>query len=166
MTIFLLALYIVINIIFQSTILPYLAIFGFVPNTALVLVVLISIIRGKYYGIFFALAIGLLEDVLFGATIGLNGLLYSMIGFSIGSLKNILNTDNIGVPVFFSALATIVYNFSYGILIFFLSREITFPMLMAKTFSIEIILNILTSIALYKLLFKTFKVPTLKFGNR
>lgn len=161
-----LLLIIILNTIFQTTILPYFAIFGYVPNTALILTVVISILRGKYYGIFFGLAIGLLQDILFGAVIGINGFLYSMIGYSIGIIQNIVNTENILVPTLFSAISTVIYNFMYAVFIYFLSRKITFSILIEKTFSIEIILNIIVSIILYKLLSKSFKVPTLKFGNR
>lgn len=166
MAILLLGLLIILNTIFQTTILSYLAIFGFVPNTALVLVVVTSILRGKYYGIFFGLIIGLVQDILFGRVIGINGFLYAMIGFAIGSIQIILNTENPLVATFFSGIATIVYNFSYGILIYFLSREITFSLLMTKTFSLEIILNIIISLLIYKLLFKILKLPKLKFGDR
>lgn len=166
MIVLVLALFIIINTVFQTTILPYLAILGIVPNTALVLTVVISILRGRYFGLFFGLAIGLVQDILFGTVIGINAFIYSMIGYSIGMIQNILNTDNIAVPIVFSGLATVVYNFSYAVFIYFLSREITYSILISKIFSIEIILNILISIIIYKLLSKTFKVPTLKFGNR
>jgi rod shape-determining protein MreD len=164
--ILLLALIIVLNTVFQTTILPYFSIFGYLPNTALVLTVIIAIFRGKYYGIFFGLAIGIIQDILFGTVIGVNALLYSMIGYSIGIVKNVLNTENIIVPTVFTAIATIFYNFSYAIVIFFLSREITLSIMIKNTFSIEIILNFFISIIIYKLLSKIFTVPTLKFGNR
>lgn len=166
MDILALIILVIVNIIFQTTTLPYLAIFGVVPNTALVLVVVIAIFRGKYYGILFGLAIGIVQDILFGTVIGINGFIYSMIGFSIGMIQNILNTENIIVPLVFSGISTIVYNFSYAVFIYFLSREITFSLLIKKTFSIEIILNSLISIIIYKLLSKIFKVHTLKFNNR
>lgn len=166
MIILVLSLIIILNIVFQTTILPYFSLFGFLPNTALVLTVIIAILRGKYYGLFFGLAIGLVQDILFGTVIGINAFLYSMIGYSIGLIQNILNTENMIVPTLFSSIATIVYNFLYAIFIYFLSREITFSILIKKTFSIEIILNFLVSIVIYKLLSKVFKVPTLKFGTR
>lgn len=166
MIVLILTLIILINTIFQTTILPYFSVFGFLPNTALVLTVVISILTGKYYGIFFGLATGLIQDILFGTVIGINAFLYAMIGYSIGMIQNILNTENIIVPALFTSFSTIVYNFTYAIFIYFLSREIAFSILMKKTFSIEIILNLFVSIVLYKLLSKIFRVPDLKFGNR
>ena len=160
------AILILINLIFQTTILPYFSIFGFVPNTALVLTVVIAIMRGRYYGIFFGLAIGIVQDILFGNVIGVNAFIYSMIGFSIGMIQNLLNIENTLVPTLFSGISTIVYNFAYAVFIYFLSREITFAILVSKTFSIEIIMNSFIAIFIYKLLFKVLKIPTLKFGNR
>lgn len=166
MIVLLLILIIILNTIFQTTILPYFTIFGYLPNTALIFTVIIAILRGKYYGILFGLAIGIIQDTLFGTVIGVNALLYSMIGYSIGIVKNVLNTENIIVPTFFTVMATIAYNFLYAIVIYFLSREITLYAMIKNTFSIEIILNLLISMTIYKLLSKIFTVPRLKFGNR
>lgn len=166
MIILLLVLIIILNTIFQTTILPYFTIFGYLPNTALIFTVIIAVLRGKYYGIFFGLAIGIIQDTLFGTVIGVNALLYAMIGYSVGIAKNVLNTENIIVPTFFTVMATISYNFLYAIVIYFLSREITLYAMIKNTFSIEIILNLLISMTIYKSLSKIFIVPKLKFGNR
>lgn len=70
---------IIINLILQSTILPYLDIMGVVPNTALVIVVIIALSKGKYYGGFFGLFIGLMQDIIFNITIGINGFIYFLL---------------------------------------------------------------------------------------
>lgn len=166
LTIIIFALIIIVNIVLQSTILPYFNIFGIVPNTALVIVVTISLLRGKYYGSFFGLCTGVVQDILFGYAIGVNGLIYFLMGYMIGTIQKNLDTENKVIPVMCSALSTIFYNFSYFLLMFFLSRNIPIPIMLKNVFSLEILYNSILSIFIYKLFSRFFVVPSLKFKRR
>lgn len=161
-----LALTIVINIIIQSTILPYLSIFGIVPNTGLIIVVVISLLRGKYYGSFFGLCVGLVQDILYGHAIGVNGLIYFLMGYVIGTVQKNLDIENKIIPIICSAIGTIFYNFSYFLMMFFLSRNIPIPIMLKSVFSLEILYNSILSIFIYGILSKFFVIPSLKFRRR
>lgn len=76
MTIILIFLTIILNLVLQSTILPYFEIIGKVPNTGLIIVVIIALAKGRYYGGLFGMLIGLLQDMLFSTTIGVNAIIY------------------------------------------------------------------------------------------
>ena len=76
MKIFLIVLTVIINLIIQSTLIPYFEILGVVPNTALIIVVVLALAKGKYYGGVFGLIIGLLQDIIFSVTIGVNGFIF------------------------------------------------------------------------------------------
>src|SRR5699024_4173712 len=93
-------LIIIINFIFQSTILPGLSLFGVVPNTGLIIVVLISLLRGKRIGSIAGLLIGLLQDIIFSTVIGVNAIIFFFIGYIIGMNEGKLAKDNILIPVF------------------------------------------------------------------
>lgn len=161
-----LALIIIINIILQSTVLTYLSIFGFVPNTALIIVVSISLLRGKYYGGFFGLFVGLIQDIIFGSVIGVNSFIYFIIGYIIGSIQNTIDIENKIIPPICSAVSTIFYNLTYFLFMFFLSRNIPISVMLKNVFSLEILYNSILSIFIYKLFSKFFVVPSLKFGRR
>ena len=98
MTITTLLLILLINIVFQSSILPYFSLFGYTPNTGLVLVIIIALRKGKYYGGFFGLALGLIQDILFGQVLGINGLILFIIGYIIGLIQDSLDIENIVIP--------------------------------------------------------------------
>ncbi len=166
MNIFLIILMVIGNFIFQSTILPSLSIFGVVPNTALIFVIIFSLNKGKYYGGFVGMSIGLLQDVMFSTTIGVNAFIYFFIGYIIGSLEKLVTRDNIIFPTICSILGTIFYNFLYFFFMFFLSRRIPFLTLMKDVMLIEIFYNTILTIIIYKIISKIFVQPSLKFGKR
>lgn len=166
MIIFVLGLICIINFFLQSSIFPYISILGVVPNTALILIICISIYKGRYYGSFFGLFIGLLQDIIFSSVIGINGLIYFFLGYLIGVSENRLIRNNIIVPVIFSILGLIYYNFFYYVFLYFLSRDIPFLSFARENLLIEIVYTCLLSIPIYKVFDYKFREPTISFGNR
>lgn len=166
MVILALSLIMIINLIIQSTILPYIPIFGYVPNTALVIIVVVALLKGKHYGGFFGLILGLIQDILFGTVVGVNGLIYFALGYTIGFIQTTLNVENSIIPAICSGLGTIIYNSLYFLLMFFLSRSIPMEVMIKNTFSIEILYNSILAVLIYKQFSKFFGVPSLRFGKR
>lgn len=161
-----LLLIIFINIVFQSSILPYFTLFGFIPNTGLVLIVIIALRQGKYYGGFFGLALGFVQDILFGQVVGVNALIFFILGYVVGMIQDVLDIENIAIPMLSSAMSTIFYNFSFYIIMFFLSRDIPMEIMIKNVFSIEILYNVVLAALIFKLFSKIFVMPSLSFGKR
>lgn len=163
LTIFLIVLFIIISFIFNITILPYFEIIGVIPNPAIAMIVVIALLKGRYYGGFFGIFIGLLHDIFFAQYIGVNSFIYFFIGYSIGYMENIFARDNIINPIIFTTLATIFYNLSYFVFLYFTNVEFTATYLIQKIISIELIYNGLVSIIIYKIFKKIFDQPRLRF---
>lgn len=166
MTITTLLLIILINIVLQSSILPYFSLFGYTPNTGLVLIVIVGLRQGKYYGGFFGLALGLIQDILFGQAVGVNALIFFIFGYTIGMIQDVLDIENIAIPILFSTLATVFYNFSFYLIMFFLSRNIPMETMVRNVISIEILYNGIIAALIYKLFSKIFVIPSIRFGKR
>ena len=165
MTIFLLVLIILLNFLFSITILPYFSIMGILPNTALAIIIVIALDKGRYYGGFFGLFIGLLQDVFFSGHIGINALIFFLIGYSIGYMENIFARDNIINPVIFTSLATVFYNLFYFLYLYFTGLKFTLSYFIDRIFSIEIIYNALVAILVYKIFKRVFEQPKLSFNR-
>ena len=161
-----LILILIINTIFQSSILPYLSLFGYLPNTGLVIIVMVALRKGKYYGGFFALALGLIQDIFFGQGVGVNALILFFLGYGLGLIHEVLDIENMVIPILSSVIGTSYYNYFYYVLMFFLSREIPREVMLQKVFSIEILYNGILALLLYKLFSKIFVIPSLRFGKR
>jgi rod shape-determining protein MreD len=90
-----------LNMVFQSTLLPFLQIVGTQPDTLIVLVTCFGLLGGSYHGMLVGILGGLLQDILYGGPIGLNALQYMIIGYLIGLLYESIFVDRIIVPIFF-----------------------------------------------------------------
>lgn len=157
---------IIVSLILQGTILPFFTFLKYSPNIALVSLVVIGVFKGRYYGAFFGLAIGLLQDILFQEVIGVYALIYFLIGYGVGVLGEASNYENSIVSALFSGLATILYNFMYFISLYFLSKNISIEIALERIFSLEILYNGLIAIVLHKIYFKVFKMHSLRFTRR
>lgn len=166
MVILILSIVVLLNFVIQSSILPYLGIFGVVPNTGIVIIIIISLFKGRYYGGFLGLVIGLLQDIIFSPVIGINAFIYFFAGYLVGVIENKLTKDNIIIPFLFSIIGVIYYHFSYYVFMFFLSRNIPFLSFTKDILLIEIIYSSLFSIPIYKVFSKLFVEPTIKFGSK
>jgi len=166
LTNFLIIIIMIINFIFQGTILPYFEIFGVVPNTALIIVVIFALAKGKYYGGFYGLIFGLIQDIMYSPVIGINAFILFFTGFCIGYVEDTFARDNIISPIFFTSVATVCYNILYSLFLYFLSRNINFTTAVRSVFSFEIVYNSIVSIAIYKLFQKIFSGPKIRFGKR
>lgn len=156
---------IIVNLILQGSVVPFLDILVYLPNPALASIVLISMFRGKYYGAFFGLFMGLFQDMLYGNVIGIHALIFFIIGYTVGLVQASLNNENIIILVIFSAISTIVCNMMYFIIMYFMGNDISFYTMVKEIFSIEILYNGIITAIFYKLFFKLFHSNALKFGR-
>lgn len=156
---------IIVNLILQGSMVPFFNILVYLPNLALVSIVLVSMFKGKYYGAFFGLFIGLFQDILYGNVIGVNALIFFLIGYTLGFVQTSLNNENILILLVFSGVSTVVYNMMYFLIMYFLSNEISFYAMITGIFSIEILYNCIITAIFYKPFFKLFHSNALKFGR-
>lgn len=163
MTTLIFLLMIIINLVIQTTIIPYFPIMGIVPNTALVLIVVIALKVGRVKGAIFGLIGGLLQDILFASTIGINAFILFFVGYIVGFAEDSFSRENIINPIIFTIAASIFYNIAYSLFLFFLSREISFMGALKTIFSIEILYNAGFAIIYGYLVQVIFAKPKIRF---
>lgn len=166
MNILIIFLIIIINFIFQSTVLPYFSIFGVLPNTSLIIIVVISLLKGRKTGSVVGLLTGLLQDIIFSPVIGVNAFIYFFIGYLVGMAENKLSKDNLLIPFIMTIGATIGYHLFYYLFMFFLGHSINFSIFFRSIVIFEIFYNSLLSILFYKWFSKVFVVPAIRFGRK
>lgn len=166
MVILILVLVVLVNLILQTTIFPYISVFGVEPNIALLVVISMAIFKGRFYGAFLGLAIGLVQDILFSPVLGVNSFILFFAGYLIGLIENKIIKDNLFIPILLSIVASLYYNFTYYIFMFFLSKNISFLSFTKDVLMIEIIYNSILSIPIYKIFSKIYVVPKIRFGSK
>ncbi|WIF94421.1 rod shape-determining protein MreD [Caminicella sporogenes] len=147
---YLLYLLIILNFILQTTIFQYFRIAGILPNTALILVIIISLLNGRKKGITAGILAGLLQDFFFSRAIGINLLIYLFISYFIGGLEKKLFKDNLLTPIFLIAVSTIFYYLIYCLILYFLNYSSNFWFVLKKVTLFEMVYNITVGIFVYK----------------
>lgn len=95
-------------VLFQTTVLPKLDLFGVAPDLVLVLVICFALLEGPMSGTFVGFSSGFLRDLLLDAPKGLTGLAYLIVGYVVGSVRPYVESTSVFVPisgVFFGSLA-------------------------------------------------------------
>lgn len=159
---FIVLLIIIINFIVQSTLLQHFRIFGILPNTALIMVVVFSILWGKNKGAVIGFFTGILQDILLGKMLGVNALIYMLIGYNMGVFERMIFKDNYITPLFFTMISTFLYYIMYYVIMYMAHIKIEFVYLIKNIIPMEVIYNSILSIFIYRILYNITKHSKMK----
>ena len=105
-----LAVLVLVNFALQTTIFPHFAIFGVIPDTALIFIVSYAILRGEIEGAIFGFFTGLVHDIMGGMVIGFFALLGLLTGYICGKPFRDFFKDNYFLPFFVVVVACVAYQ--------------------------------------------------------
>ena len=115
--VFAVAAVVILALALQSTLLAQATVLGVIPQVVLVVVVCLAYLDGERVGLVTGFSAGLLQDLLpFPAIIGLTALVYTLVGYAVGNLRQFAPADSVWTPVLAVALASAVAEFSYAAL--------------------------------------------------
>lgn len=157
---------IVINFILQCTVFQYVNVLGIIPNTTLIIVVSIAILKGRHIGGVVGLFAGFLQDIMFSSTIGPNAFVLFFIGYLVGMTDQKIYKESLLVPFIATVLSTLAYHSLYYVLIFFLGSNIRFSYFFKRVLLIEMLFNSILAMPIYKWFLNIFTVPSIRFGKR
>ena len=124
MKLLVIAAIVVANFIVQSTIIPHIGIAGVEPNTLIAIVVSLSLLDGSFVGAVAGFFGGLLQDIFFSGALGINALIYLLIGWSVGLAHGKVFSEKFFMPILFIFVSTAVYELYMLIVIFFYRYDI------------------------------------------
>lgn len=157
-------LIIVFNLILQSTLFQWFKIYGVVPNTALIIVISFAIYSGKMEGAIIGFCAGILQDIIFGRTIGLNTSVLMITGYLVGLMNQKIIKENLIIPFLLTISTTVLYETVNLLLIFLLGYRIELLSMVKKILLVEVIYNSILSIIIYFYVSKLFKTNVMKKG--
>jgi rod shape-determining protein MreD len=144
---------IIFNFIIQATVLQHFRIAGILPNTALIIVVTISILYGRKKGILTSFIAGFLQDLFFSKGIGINILIYLSIAYLIGGVENRVFKDNYLTPFLLICLSTFFYHSVYFVLMHFLRHPVNYLFVLKTIVLGETIYNSILGIIFYRIFY-------------
>ena len=151
------------SFILQSTVLQFATVFGVVINITLVMLVVMSLQTNEIYGGTLGLMIGMLNDLLYYQSFGINSLIFLIIGFSLGSLSENVYKFDLLTNLYFTVAATVVFHLLFYVINYFLKIDSTSIIYMFRPIVIELVLNLIILVPILKLERFIFKELNIKF---
>ncbi len=150
------------NTILQVTLYNFISIFDVIPNISLVLVVLFSLTTNMLTGGAIGLFTGLLYDFLIMDVIGINALIFFIVGISFGFLANEIDREKQFTYVIFTIVASIIFHLFNFLILFFLGTDTNNFFLIIDKILIQILLNSLICVVAKFLLTSFFLLFNIK----
>lgn len=141
------------NFLLQATLLQNVRVLGVTPNTALILVVIMTVLFGTTEGLKTAATAGVLQDLFLSPALGLNLFIYLSVAMFIGLIEDRLFKDNFLTPVILISISTFYYHFMHFGVMFFLKQGCDFMYIMQHVYIVETILNVMVCLLLYREVF-------------
>jgi len=145
-----------LNFILQTTLFHFFEIFGVIPNTTLVLVIIISFLYEEYYGVVYGVLFGLVQDIFFGQIIGVAAFVYFTAGLIIYEMKRYIYKDTLFTPAIITFLGVTYYHLAYWVFMSFFNTDFGFFYMIKTIYLIEIFYDMAVAIFIYKLLISRF----------
>jgi rod shape-determining protein MreD len=135
---------VVLALALQSTLLSRITLLGVVPQLVLIAVVSLAYLEGETVGVVTGFAGGLLQDLLLAQSIvGLTALVYTLIGYAVGSLRHYAASDSVWTPVWLVAVATGSAQLGYALLSILFGRPWVSLTFTAKVTGLVVLYNTL-----------------------
>ena len=110
------AVVIIVALALQSTVLTRATLLGVIPQVLLVVLVSFAYLDGERVGAATGFFGGLLQDFLIvGSIVGLYALVYTLVGFAVGSFRKYAPAESVWTPVLIVMVASGAAEFGYAI---------------------------------------------------
>ncbi len=126
MTLLFISITIIVSIILQTTVINYLAIFSVKPELLIIITVYFSLVKGSLSGEVIGFTGGLLEDVFAINLVGINAFTKTIIGYTVGKLKNNIDLENFITPFIIVGMVTFLEGILFYIIRLFFGQEMPF----------------------------------------
>lgn len=149
---FITAAIVLLCFLMQTTVFHHIALAGEVPNLILIVVVAVAYMRGRMEGMYVGFASGMLIDLIYGDIVGMNAILFVVIGYVVGFCNEIYYRDEISVPLIIIAICDFMFNFAYYVFNFLLRGRLDVLYYIWRTILPEVVYTVLVAVVLYRLL--------------
>ncbi len=143
------ALYILICFILQSTLLQEISFAGIVPNLLIIITATFGFMRGEHEGIIIGLICGLLSDIFFGDMLGFYALILMYIGFINGKFNRVFYPEDIKLPIALIVTSDLTYGIVCYILTFMLRGKFQFGYYFLHIILPEMLYTTIATIVIY-----------------
>ncbi len=137
------------TVVIQQAAVSQISIFGVSADLGPLVVMSVGLLAGSMAGAVMGFATGLLLDLVLFQTLGVTSLLYIVIGYWSGRVRELLDPSHGLVPLGMGAAATAVSGFGMALMQFLLGVDAPVSVLLLQQIFITILVNTLISLPIY-----------------
>jgi rod shape-determining protein MreD len=139
------------GVIVQIAAISQITVFGVSVDLAPLLVASVGLMAGSLPGAVFGFAVGMFVDLALVQTLGVTSLLYIVIGYGAGRLRELRDPAHGLVPVAVGAIATAISTIGFTVLQFLLGIDAPVSWLLLRQIVVTILLGALFALPVYAL---------------
>ncbi len=148
------AVFILVCFVLQSSVFTWLSFAGIIPNLMIILTSAFGFMRGEKEGLLIGFFCGLLSDIFFGEFLGFYALVLMYIGFINGKFSRIFYPEDIKLPIALIVISDVSYGLLCYILLFLLRGRLNLPYYFTGIILPEALYTIVITMFLYPLILK------------
>jgi rod shape-determining protein MreD len=139
----------VVTVIIQEAAVSQITIFGISADLTVLVVMSVGLLAGAIPGAIMGFGVGLLVDIVLVQTLGVTSLLFIVIGFWSGRLRELRDPSHGLVPMAMGALATAFAGLGMTVIQFLLGVDSPVSWLLLQQIFIAVLVNTLLSLPVY-----------------
>jgi len=140
-----------VGVVVQIAVVSEFTVFGVTADIAPLVIGTAGLLCGPVAGSIFGFGVGFLTDLLLVQTLGVSALVYTLIGFGAGRLRELRAPQATFTPLGLGAAATAVATIGFSLLEFLLGVDAPISFLLLRETLATIVLNTLISLPVYAL---------------
>jgi len=138
-------------VLIQETVISQISIFGVTADITSLVVMSIGLLCGSMSGAIAGFGIGLFVDVALFQTIGVTSLLYIIVGYWSGRLRELRDPAHGLIPLAMGAAATLVTGVGMAIIQFLLGVNAPVSWLLVEEIVLQVLINSLIALPVYEI---------------
>ena len=137
------------TVVIQQAAISQISVFGVSADLGPLVVMSVGLLAGSMAGAIMGFSAGLLVDIVLFQTLGVTSLLYIVIGYWSGRLREVRDPSHGLVPVALGAAATAVAGIGMAVIQFLLGVDAPVSLLLAQQIFLTVLVNTLIALPVY-----------------
>jgi rod shape-determining protein MreD len=138
-----------VSVIVQSAAVSQFPIFGASADLAPLVVASVGLLTGSIEGAVTGFAVGLFVDLVLVQTLGLSSLIYTVLGYGVGRLREMRDPQTAIIPLAVGAASTAFASIGYSVMEFMLGVDAPVSFLLLRQIVIGILVNCIIALPVF-----------------
>ncbi|HWD65099.1 MAG TPA: rod shape-determining protein MreD [Solirubrobacteraceae bacterium] len=141
----------IVAVILQETVVSQITVFGVTADITPLVVISVGLLCGSMAGAIAGFGVGLLVDLTLVQTLGITSLLFIVIGYWAGRLRELRDPSHGLVPLALGAVGTAVAGVGMAVIQFLLGVDAPVSLLLLQQIFLTVLVNTLIALPVYEL---------------